>query len=65
MKEIMTLFNLKMNILEISLKVTKKNTHTENLHQLMLFLASSKLIYSLEAPTIQCELVEEFWSTAE
>ena len=32
----------------------------------MKFLGESKLGYSLhEAPTIQCELLEEFWTTTE
>ena len=33
----MILFNLKMNIVEMSLKVMKKNAHMENLYQLMLY----------------------------
>ena len=38
----------------------------EEFHPLMNFQASSKLGYCLhEAPTIQCELVEEFWTSAE
>ena len=35
-------------------------------HPMMKFLANLKLGYYLhEAPTIQCELVEEFWTSAE
>ena len=38
----------------------------EEFHPLMNFLATSKLGYCLhEAPTILCELVEEFWNSAE
>ena len=36
MKEIIILFNLKMNILEILLIVIKRNAHTQNLYQLIL-----------------------------
>ena len=38
----------------------------EDFHPIMKFLRGSKLGYCLhEAPTIQCELLEEFWTTAE
>ena len=38
----------------------------DEFHSLMHFLANSKLGYCLhEVPTIQCELVEEFWDSAE
>ena len=38
----------------------------EEFHPLMKFLSSSNLNYCLhEAPTIQCELMEEFWASAE
>ena len=38
----------------------------EEFHPIMKFLGESKFKYCLhEAPTIQCELLEEFWTTAE
>ena len=38
----------------------------EEFHSIMRFLGESKLGYCLhEAPTIQCELLEEFWATGE
>ena len=45
---------------------TADSSVPEEFHSIMKFLGESKLGYCLhEAPTIQCELLEEFWTTAE
>ena len=45
---------------------TADSSVPEEFYSIMKFLGESNLGYCLhEAPTIQCELVEEFWSTAE
>ena len=45
---------------------TADSSVPEEFHPIMKFLGESKLGYCLhEAPTIQCELLEEFWTTTE